>query len=184
MKPLNYLKPKDKKKIIEELNNNFGITNLPYLLLATGKKKIRAYSGHLSKEEIQTLNETTNIELIGTYLINKKDTQLRLAFDAITLKEIKNQITKNIVEINEQQLQLWLRGHDLEFWMRADERSESAINKTPTSKTGVQLAPQTKPIIGPVILKYLSDLVGTGKSNETKIFNYVPKERKLKTPIK
>ena len=67
----------------------------------------------------------------------------------------RKQITKNIIEINNQQLQLWLRGYDLEI-----------------------AAPR-----GIIILKYKDDLVGIGKSNEEKIFNYVPKERKLKTPL-
>ena len=33
------------------------------------------------------------------------------------------------------------------------------------------------------ITSYENDLVGVGKSNGEKIFNYVPKERKLKTPL-
>ena len=47
MKPLT---SSDKKKILEQLNNQFGITELPYLLIQFGQEKIRVYSGILSKD--------------------------------------------------------------------------------------------------------------------------------------
>jgi len=150
---LQFLKSKEKRTLVEELEEQYGITELPYLLLETGKQKIRGFSGHLSKEEIVQLTRLTNVEIIGAYLINQKDQNARISFDAIQL--FKEQITKNIIEINNQQLQLWLRGYDLEIQ-----------------------APR-----GIVVLKYQEDLVGIGKSNTEKIFNYVPKERKLKTPL-
>ncbi|MFH1290257.1 MAG: hypothetical protein ABIH92_02495 [Nanoarchaeota archaeon] len=150
---MKFIKSNQKRKIIEELNEVYGITKLPYLLIEGGRKRTRAFSGHLSKEEISQLNNLTNMEIIGMYLISNKDEDFRLNFDAVSL--LRNQITKRIVEINKDQLELWLRGHDLEI--KADR--------------------------GIVVLKYQDDLVGIGKSNETKIFNYVPKERKLKTAL-
>ncbi len=75
-------------------------------------------------------------------------------FDALAL--FKDQITKNIIEINEEQLEKWIRGYDLEI------QTERGI----------------------VILQHNNDLVGLGRSNEEKVFNYVPKERKVKTPLK
>jgi len=149
---LHFLKSKEKKAILKELELHYGITKLPYLLLKTGKQKIRGYSGHLSKEEIQELTRLTNVEIIGDYLISKKDQDPRISFDAIQLFKI----TKNITEINNNQLQKWLRGYDLNI---------------PNIPRGI------------TILKYKEDLVGIGKSNTEKIFNYVPKERKLKIPL-
>src|SRR3989344_63457 len=139
---LNFIKSSEKKKLLEELKVIYGISELPYLLIETGKQKLRGFSGHLSKEEIQLLNNTTNIELIGMYLISKKDQDARINFDALPL--FKNQINKSTLEINNIQLNLWLHGQDLEL-------------KTPR---------------GIVVLKYKEDLVGIGKSNEEKIFNY------------
>jgi len=150
---IKFIKSSQKRKILAELEEIYGITNLPYLLVKTGKKKLRAFSGHLSKEEISQLTELTNIEVIGMYLISQKDNDLRLNFDAVSL--LRNQITKRIIEIDKGQLELWIRGHDLEIE-----------------------APR-----GIVVLKYNNDLVGVGKSNTQKIFNYVPKERKLKIPL-
>ena len=148
-----FLKSAEKKKIIEEMESIYGINKIPHLLLETGKRKIRGFSGNLTKEEIIELSQSARIEIIGMYLISQKDAEPRLNFDAVPL--FKNQITKNILEIDKEQLEKWIRGHDLEV--------------------------KTKR--GTTILKYENDLVGVGKSNTEKIFNYVPKERKLKTQL-
>ena len=84
------------------------------------------------------------------YLISKKDRDPRISFDALPI--LKSQITKNIIEINKEQFDLWIRGNDI---IMAVQR-------------------------GPIVLKYNKDFVGIGKSNGEKIFNYVPKERKLR----
>jgi len=147
---MKYIKSPQKRHLLEELKEIYGLTSLPYLLIEGGKKKIRAFSGNLTKEEISKLREITRVEVIGMYLISQKDAQPRLSFDSLNL--LKDQITKNIIEIDKQQFQQWIRGHDLEF----------------------------KTQRGTIVLKYQDDLVGVGKSNGEKIFNYVPKERKLK----
>lgn len=180
MIPTKFLKSSQKKKILAELEETYGITSLPYLLIETGKKKLRAFSGSLSKEELLEMKNLVNVETIGMYMISQKDADLRLNFDALPLFNI----TKNVIKINKDQLELWLRGHDLEFGARADEHSESAYQEdSHDKKQRVQLAPQQKMIRGIVILKHQDDLVGVGKSNTEKIFNYLPKERKLKTPL-
>ncbi len=144
-----FIKSSEKKRIIEELNDKFGIEKLPYLLIKSGKEKVRAFSGNLSKEEILQISRLTNIETIGVYFLKYED-QLRLTIDALHL--LKDQINKNILEINDLELHDWLRGKDLEIQV-----------------------PQ-----GPIILKYKTDFVGYGKSTGNKIFNYVPKDRRLK----
>ena len=153
MKQVNFINSKEKKRILEELENLYGITNLPYMLSEAGKKKIRAFSGTMTKEEIQELTEITNVEVIGMYLISQKDDDLRINFDALPL--FKDQISKSILQLNEQQYEHWIRGQDLDF--------------------------QTKS--GTYILSYKGDLMGIGKSNGIRIFNYLPKERKLKTQM-
>ena len=49
--PVKYL---EGKKIVKEIEQ-FGVTKIPELLIKTGKERIRAYSGNLSKEEIMDL---------------------------------------------------------------------------------------------------------------------------------
>ncbi len=153
MSNFNFIKSGEKKRIVQELEQTYGISELNYLLLETGKRKIRGFSGHLSKEEILKMADFLNVELIGMYLLNKRDGDARLNFDAVSL--LRNGITKNRVKITKKQLDFWIRGQDLEI---------PGFN-------------------GLVAIEYDGELIGVGKSNGTKIFNYVPKERKLKTPL-
>lgn len=148
-----FIKSSEKKQIESELEKIYGIQKLPYLLIEAGKRKIRAFSGSLLKEEIMALSKSTKIELVGIYLISKKDEEARLNFDAVSL--LKDKINKNIIEINKEHFEKWIRGQDLEL----------KIQK------------------GTVVIKYENDLIGIGKSNGEKVFNYMPKERKLRTQI-
>lgn len=148
---IRFIKSREKKKITQYLQNQFGITNLPYLLIESGKERIRAFSGHLSKEEILYLNKLTNIELVGIYFIKKESQEeMRLTLDATHL--LKDQITKNIIELTESQMLDWLRGHDLHIQYEK----------------------------GSFIIKYPPYLIGYGKSIGNKILNFIPKNRRLK----
>lgn len=151
---VNFIKSPEKRKIQEELNETFGINEIPYQLIETGKEKIRGFSGSLTKDEIINLSRIINIELIGTYLL-KREESIRLSYDATHL--FQSQITKNIFEITPGQFELWIRGHDL---------------------LNVQ-APR-----GTLVIKYNGDFLGCGKSNGEKISNFIPKERRLKTQLK
>ena len=150
---MKFLNSKQKRKVQGDLEETYGIPEIPYLLIEAGKQRLRAFSGDLSGEQILQLAQIANIETIGMYIISQKDDDLRLNFDALPL--FKSQITKRIFEINKNQLALWMRGYDL------DIKCERGI----------------------VVLKYQDELVGIGKCNTEKIFNYLPKERKLKTPL-
>ncbi len=148
-----FIKTPEKRRMIEELNAKFGITELPYLLIESGKEKIRAFSGHMSKDEIIELAGLTKIEGVGIYFMKKENDGLRLSFEAAQL--LRKQISKNILDIDDKQLELWIRGYDLEL-----------------------KAPQ-----GVYAIRYKGDFLGCGKSNGDKIFNYVPKERRIKKPL-
>lgn len=64
---------------------------------------------------------------------------------------------KNIIELSDEQLWDWLRGFDLEI------------------KTKIQ---------GYCALSYKGEIIGPGKVNNSKLWNYVPKERRIKRLIK
>ena len=147
---IRFIKSNEKKEIVKALNEQFGISELHYLLLEVGKEKMRAFSGSLSKDEIFSLSKIANIEIIGTYLL-KKEHDFRLSFDACNI--LKKQITKNILKISEEQFQKWIRGHDLDIETQQ----------------------------GTYVIEYNGDFIGCGKSNGEKIFNYVPKDRRLKS---
>jgi len=147
MKPL---KSSKKKQIIKQLQEQFGISKIPHLFLRFGKEKIRLYSGNLSKEELNSFDKTLRIENIGLYFAKQQPDGIRLTLDGIQL--FKNQITKNILELDDKQAQQWLQGNDLDI--QADRNFK--------------------------ILKHQGELIGCGKSTGERITNFVPKERRVK----
>tara|TARA_Y100000296_G_scaffold72339_1_gene88635 strand:- start:27 stop:473 length:447 start_codon:yes stop_codon:yes gene_type:complete len=147
MKPLS---SSQKKKVLEQLEDQFGINSLPYLFLQFGKDKIRIYSGNLSKDNLNSLDKNTRIENMGLYFARIQPDGIRLTIDGIQL--VKDQITKNIMEINDNQAEDWFKGNDL------DIKAESAFK----------------------ILKNNDEFIGCGKSTGDRITNFVPKERRIK----
>ena len=139
-----------KKKILKQLNEQFGITSLPYLLLQFGKEKLRVYSGSFSIEEINQLENNLRIENMGLYFAKKQIDGIRLTLDGVQL--LKNQITKNILELNDKQAEDWLRGQDLLI------ESDKAFK----------------------ILKHNDEFIGCGKSTGERITNSISKERRIK----
>lgn len=140
----------EKKKILNQLNNQFGIKEIPYLLIRFGKEKIRLYSGNLSTGELRILGKNLRIETVGVYFAKEEKDGIRLTLDGLQL--IKNQITKNILEISDEQADNWMRGNDLEI--RSDKNYK--------------------------VLKNNHEFLGCGKSTGDKITNFVPKERRVK----
>jgi len=148
---IDFLSKGEKKDFLEKLEEQFGIESLPFLLFKLGRERIYGYSGSLSKEELSILSREINIEKIGIYLATEEKEGIRLSFDFPSL--LKEQINKNIVEIDEKQAEEWLRGKDLMI--------ENKIR-------------------GFVILKYKNDFLGCGKASQGRITNFVPKERRIK----
>lgn len=166
MKELKFIFKTEKKKILEKLSY-YGIKELPYLLVYSGKEKIRGYSGNLSTEEIIKLNQEIGIDLMGMYLFHDYygDENLRLSFDAISA--LKDQITKNIIELNEKQESEFIKGNDIlltkedeEFFIKNNETKGFKIIKSKSANN--------------------NEFIGTGKLAEGRIINYMPKERRLR----
>ncbi|PIN78194.1 hypothetical protein COV15_00105 [Candidatus Woesearchaeota archaeon CG10_big_fil_rev_8_21_14_0_10_34_12] len=148
---LNFLSRQEKKKFIEQLNEQFGITDLPFLLVHSGKEKIRAISCSLSTDELRELSRNVNIDAVGIYLLKIEPDGLRLSIEATHM--LKEQIKKNILELNKSQVQEWLRGNDVEV---EDEQT------------------------GYVVIKHKEDFYGCGKLSNKILRNFVPKERRIK----
>lgn len=147
-----FLRSSDKKELLAQLEEQFGITELPYLLLETGKEKIRGFSGSMTKEEIISLSRLINIEIIGSYLFKREgdSNRIRLSLDATHI--LSSQLTKNVVEITDEQKELWLRGNDLDI----------------------------KTNSGMVLVKNSNTFLGCGLSTGKNILNHVPKERRIR----
>ncbi|MFC1686201.1 hypothetical protein ACFLZZ_04255 [Nanoarchaeota archaeon] len=146
---IEFLKSGERREVLRTLKDFYGISKFPYLLLRSGKEKIRGYSGHLSKEEIIMISKIASIEGIGLYVL-KKGEGLKLSFDATQM--MQSEIVKSIFKMNEEQYTKWISGEDVE-------------------------APSQK---GVLVMEYSGDFIGCGKSNGEKIFNQIPKERRIK----
>ena len=146
-----FLSSGEKKKLLAELNERFGIEKLNYIFVETGKQKIRAFSGTLSKEELVRLGDFARVELIGLYFARRDDMSgLRLSLDALHL--MKNQINKNVIEIDDNQFGEWMSGKNLDLNLEK----------------------------GVYVVKHKGDILGCGFSSGNKLFNYVPRERQFK----
>ena len=148
---LKILNSKERQKIAEKLKERFGIESIPYMIVQSGKERLRIASINLSTDEIRKLSQTANIELIGLYFATLVNDEIRLGIDATHL--LKSQITKGMVELNEGDAREWLKGRDLQ--RKNNER-------------------------GFVVMRHKQDLLGTGKLSEEKISNFIPKERRIK----
>jgi len=149
--PIKILNQREKTEIEEQLNQQFGIKKIKGILLKKGEEKIFLFQGEFTKIQIKNIEQTIPIERIGIYFAKQDREHIRLSFDSIQL--LKQQITKNIFEINKEQTEKWLLGQELNI---------------PTDKRGF------------IIIKSQEDFLGTGKASENKITNFVPKNRRLK----
>jgi NOL1/NOP2/fmu family ribosome biogenesis protein len=155
--PVQFLYRSEKEKLLERLSY-YGIKKLPYLLVYSGKEKIRGYTGILSAEEINQLDKEVNLELIGLYLFHDYPDGIRLSFDAIAA--LKDQITKNIITLNDKQAEEILRGRDLVLTKEDQEKWKDEIP-------------------GFKILEHNGELIGSGKLSKERLINFMPKERRL-----
>lgn len=147
------LNESEKKEIIEKLNDQFGIKEIPGKIFMRGKERLFLYSGNFSEEQVRKLEDVAFLERVGSYFakIGEGEEQIRLSIEGAQI--LQNQITKNIFEIPEDLVESWMKGNELNI------------------KTDLK---------GFVIIKYKSDFLGTGKASENKISNFIPKNRRLK----
>lgn len=151
----------DKKRILEKLEKQFGIKKVPQLIILFGKEKLRLYSGNLLKEELYHLNNEIRIENIGLYFAKHENEDIRLTLDGVQI--FKDQITKNILELTDEQALEWLKGNDL-----------------PISREDASQKPLGVGDYAWKILKNKNEFIGCGKSTGERITNFMPKERRIK----
>ncbi len=157
MVPINFLNNYEKEKLIKQLNEQFGITEIEGQLAKFGKERIVLFSGEATQKEIIMIDELARVEGVGLYIAKEQPDGIRLSIEGSQL--IGKQATKNVFEMDEKQAEQWMLGQEI-----------------PT---------QTKDR-GFTIMKFKNDFLGTGKASEGRITNFVPKPRRLKfkeTPI-
>ncbi|MBI2056800.1 hypothetical protein HYT91_00935 [Candidatus Pacearchaeota archaeon] len=151
---IHILSPKEIQELLSKLNNQFGIQKISGKLIKIGKEKIFLFNGNFSEEQIKNLEKITFIEKIGVYIgaIFLPTDEIRLSIEGTQL--FKEQIAKNIFEINEKQAEEWMQGQELN--LQTDLR-------------------------GIMVIKYKNHFLGCGKASENKIGNFIPKSRRLRS---
>lgn len=148
---LKIIEGKELKNFIEKLNEQFGITKIPGKVIMRGKERVFLFTGDFTEKELRELEKATFVERAGTYIAKIEERGIRLSIEGSEI--FKDQITKNIVELNEEEMNTWMMGHEV-------------LKKSETT--------------GFVIIKYENDMLGTGKASVEKITNFIPKSRRLK----
>jgi NOL1/NOP2/fmu family ribosome biogenesis protein len=148
---LRKLNESEVKKILEQLNAEFGIKEIPGMLLMRGTERIFIYQGDLTIEEISEIEKTFVIERIGVYFAKEQNGEYRLSLEGVQM--LKDQIKKGIFEMDKKQAEEWMHGSELN--VKNDKRQF-------------------------LIMKYEDYFLGSGKASSEKISNFIPKTRRLK----
>jgi len=148
---LKILNAKEKAELVRKLRLQFGIKKIPGTIIMRGKERIFLFTGNLGNSELKRLEKTTFIERAGVYLGKEEEYGIRLSIEGSQI--LKNDISKNVVELNEDEARTWMQGHEV-------------LRKNDTT--------------GFVAIKYEDDFLGTGKASAEKITNFIPKSRRLK----
>ena len=144
---LRALSAKKLKPVTELIKSTWGAEiKFPWAWYQSTKDDLFIISKDITKIDAKKVR----INSVGLYFGELKNGELRLSIEGSQL--IGPHATKNVVELNKEELRLWLRGEDL--------------NKPVEEK-------------GFVIIKSGNDFVGTGKPKEGRILNFVPKARRL-----
>ena len=106
----------------------------------------------LISRDVENLDlEHLRINSLGLYFGQLRNGELRLSIEGSQL--VGKTAAKNVVELNDGEFKLWLRGEDI-------EKASSDCS-------------------GYVIIRHNSDFIGCGKYKEGKILNFVPKARRV-----
>jgi len=151
MTRIKILNLREKQEIERRLQEQFGIESVPGVIVQRGEERLFLFSGNFSKEEIEKLEKCTFIERMGVYFAKIIGKDIRLSIEGSQI--LKDQITKNIFDLNPSQSEEWMMGRELNI------------------KTGKRDF---------LIIKHGDDFLGTGKVSEEKIGNFIPKNRRLK----
>ena len=151
MNQFKILSKSEKAEIESELNKRFGIEKVPGIIVKRGREKLFLFTGSFNKKQIKDLEREIPIERIGIYFAKIDQGGIRLSIEGSQI--LKDQIKKNIFELNKEQAELWMKGSELNI---------------ATGKRGF------------LIMKYKDNFLGSGKASAEKLTNFIPKSRRLK----
>jgi len=147
---LKNLGSKEKKLLLKQLESQYNFSGrLDYNFFINPDKKIFILNSGLQVDFTKI-----RINSLGLYFASLEP-ELRLTIEGSQI--IGPSSDKNILEINDNELQDWMHGKDLSV----DMESKKDFN-------------------GFVLIKNKKDFYGSGKYKQEKVLNYIPKERRLK----
>jgi len=157
LREIKLLSDEEVRRVLQILEERFGAKTdklaKNYLFFKDKKGKIWICTQEIGKIELKRLK----IQKIGLYFgFFESKRKLRLSIEGTQL--IGSLATKNVIELTREEMELWMRGLDLEK----------------------RLPKSSKVSEGPVILKCGDDFLGSGVYREGRIMNMVPKERRIK----
>ncbi len=118
-----------------------------YCFLVNNKNKVFIVNKDIAKIDFSKIR----INNLGLYFGELRDSTLRLSIEGSQI--IGKYTKKNVLELNDEQLNSWVKGEDIN------------INSE---------------LKGFVLIKNKEDFYGTGKIIENKLLNFVPKSRRLR----
>ena len=104
----------------------------------------------LLSNKFKEFDNKVNINSLGIYFATLKEKEIRLSIEGSQI--VGKKAKKNIIEIDNDDLRKWTRGEDLDY----NENEK-----------------------GFVLIKNKKDFYGCGRIVKDKIFNYVPKDRRM-----
>jgi NOL1/NOP2/fmu family ribosome biogenesis protein len=143
-----YMASRELKVFFKQISEQYGKVPASFKehAFVKGKEKIYMISRDVDKIDLSQVR----INNIGLYIAEVKKEQLRLSIEGAQL--IGKVATKNVYEMDDEQLKKWFKGEDI---------------------------PVKEEYEGFAILKHGEDIVGSGKYKEGEILNFVPKIRRL-----
>ena len=150
LRNLSVLNRKKVKRIFEIMENQWSTSvNEDYVFLLSRKEKVYIMNKEIGELDISNMR----IDSIGMYLCEYRNDDIRLSIEGSQM--IGPNAKQNVLELTETELQLWIRGYDIEFKDKKDT--------------------------GFLIIKSGNDYFGTGKIKSNKLLNFYPKTRRIKS---
>jgi NOL1/NOP2/fmu family ribosome biogenesis protein len=145
------LNSRQEHEIAKFLKEQFGVEEIPGRIMKLGEEKLFLFTGNATDEEIKKIEELVPVERLGVYFAKLIRNDVKLNIEGTQV--LKNQIKRNIFEVDEEQAIKWMQGQELSI------------------KTGKRNF---------LVIKYKDNFLGCGKASEEKIGNFIPKMRRLK----
>ena len=91
------LNKNEEQEILNKLNKQFGIKEIPGLIFTLGGERLFLFSGSFDTKQIKQLANLVPIERLGVYFAKEEREEIRLSIEGTQI--FKDQITKNIFHI-------------------------------------------------------------------------------------